>query len=112
MAKKKCTLTKSEFDALQPALEKAITDRLSGIKPIGAPPAGTDVFDDVVEIDSKLVATEVQPVVTKVLGEEFPLKLIQKGGYETPGEAVQHLLSQLRSWCRPDESIQVGAAAP
>lgn len=109
MAKEHSTVTKSEFDAMIDQISKAMIDRLKAIKPLGAPPPDTDVFDRVVEVDSKLVATEVRPAVETLMGEAFPLRLIKKGGYETIEEAVSDLLEKIRGWCAPDQEMTTGA---
>jgi len=103
--------TKPEFDARRSEVEKALHERFEGVKPIGAPPTETDVFDGVVAIDSKLVATEARPVIEKVMGAPFPLKLIRKGGYGSKEDAVNHLVAGLREWCR-DESTATAGATP
>lgn len=109
MAKSKPAWTKSYFDAHTLEVQKLLADRLAGVKPIGAPPAGTDVFDGVVEIDSKLVAAECRPVIEKLMDAEFPLGLIQKGGYGSKDEAVDHLIKGLRDWCLDDTGSSAAA---
>lgn len=109
MAKAHANLTRSQFDALLPQIKKAIVDRLKALKPLGAPPPETDVFDRVVEVASKLVATEVRPAVETVMGQPFPLRLIKKGGYETVDDAVKDLLEKIRDWCAPNRA-KTGAA--
>ena len=96
---KKPILTRSAFDALEPGLRMELRRKLESIKPIGESPTGTDVWDRIVPIDSKLVVTEIRPLVKKYLEASFPLKFVKKGGYKTPAEAIDHLMPQLRKWC-------------
>lgn len=99
MAKKKPCLTRSEFDAQEKALRSKLRARLDDVEPIGTPAGESDVWDKVLPIDSKLVATELRPVVKELLGALFPLKFIKKGGYQSPDDVLNHLLPQLRKWC-------------
>ena len=98
----KPTKTRSAFGAEESALRSDIKSKLESIKPIGAPDGDTDVWDRVAPIDSKLVVTEIRPLVRERLGAPFPLRFVRKGGYESVDEAVDHLLPQLRQWCPPD----------
>jgi len=92
-------ITRSVFVAQEAALRSELKDRLDAIEPIGTPAANTDVWDKVPPMASKLVVTELRPVVKERLGALFPLKFVRKGGYESPEEVLDHLMPQLRKWC-------------
>lgn len=102
MTKKEPCVTRSAFDAQAAALRSELKARLEAVEPIGATPPGTDVWDKILTMGSKLVVTELRPVVKERLGAPFPLKFVKKGGYETPEDVVEHLMPQLRNWCPPD----------
>ena len=106
MTKPKACVTRSAFDAQASALEGELKVRLDNIEPIGTPPSGTDVWDKGLPIDSKLVVTELRPVVKERLGAPFPLKFVRKGGYNSPDELIRHLMPQLRKWCPADAPTQ------
>ena len=98
----KPTKTRSAFGAEESALRSEIKRRLEAVEPIGVPDGDTDVWDRVAPIDSKLVVTELRPLVKERLGGLFPLRFVRKGGYDSVDEAVDHLLPQLRQWCPPE----------
>ena len=97
--RKKPSKTRSAFDAEEPGLRRALKARLDAIEPIGSAPDGADVWDRVVPIDSKLVVTELRPLVKDRLGALFPLNFVRKGGYQSVDEALEHLMPQLQTWC-------------
>ena len=103
MPEKKPSISANEFHAIESDLRKSLQDRLEDeAAPIGGSDVkleGTDVWDGVVAINSKFVATELRPLVKKKLGDRFPLKFIKKGGYPSVKEALDHLMPQLRDWC-------------
>ena len=104
-------ITRSAFDAQESALRTKLKARLDAVEPIGTPPADTDVWDKVLPFDSKLVVTELRPVVKAHLGASFPVKFVQKGGYESPEKVLQHLMPQLRKWCPANVAVPIEASA-
>ena len=111
VTRKKPSVTRSAFDAQQPRLRSDLKARLDAVEPIGAPPVGTDVWSQVVPIDSKLVVTELRPLIKERLGALFPLKFVRKGGYESSEEAIEDLMPQLRRWCPPDVALSIERSA-
>ena len=105
MTREKPSVTRSGFDAQEPRLRSELKGRLDAVEPIGDRPDGTDVWTGVVPIDSKLVVTELRPLVKERLGALFPLKFVRKGGYESSQEAIEDLIPQLRKWCPPDVAM-------
>ncbi len=103
-AKEMPTLTRSGFCELKSSLSRELLGVLNSIEQIGVPPKDTDVWDKVLPIDSKLVATKLRPIVKKYLGARFPLKFIRKGGYKSPEEVLEHLMPQLLDWCPEDRT--------
>lgn len=94
------------FRELKPMLQQRLFAVLNCLEPIGLPSEGTDVWDRVLSMDSKLVVTELRPIVTEYLGTPFPLEFVRKGGYESPEEVIAHLMPQLHQWCTLDNSEQ------
>ena len=111
MTKKVPSLFRAGFNRIEPQLRSELIEALDDLEPIGTPPAGTDVWDGVVAIDSKLAVTELRPIVKEHLGELFPLKFVRKGGYASASEAIEHLIPQLREWCHDDSSSNVEPAS-
>ena len=109
--KKKPCMTRSAFDAQAPALRSELKGRLEAVEQIGTPPAGTDVWDKVLPMGSKVVVIELRPVVKERLGALFPLKFVRKGGYESPEEVLEHLMPQLRNWCQAEVAIHAEGSA-
>ena len=97
--KKSPVISRFEFDQQAETLEREFRICLEAIKPIGISPSDTDVFDHLVPMDSKLVVSELRPIVKRHLGRIFPLKFVQKGGYESVNATIDHLMPQLREWC-------------
>lgn len=104
-------IKRSGFDARESTIRSELKARLDAVKPIGTPPAGTDVWDQVLPIGSKLVVTELRPVVREHLGALFPLKFVRNGGYESPEEVLEHLIPQLRKWCPADAAMHIEGSA-
>ena len=98
----KPSMTRSGFDARQSTLRSKLKTRLDKVEPIGMPSTDTDVWDKVRAIGSKLVVTELRPIVKEHLGASFPVKFVQKGGYKSPEDVLDHLMPQLRNWCSAD----------
>ena len=92
-------MTLAEFHRIEAALRQELLNFLNDLEPIGSSPEDTDVWDGVKLIDSKLVVTELRPLVKEILDVLFPLKFVRKGGYDSSEEAVNHLLPQIRKWC-------------
>ena len=111
MTKKKPYMTRSAFDAQEAALRSELKARLDAVEPIGTPPAGTDVWDKVLPMGSKLVVIELRPGVKERLGALFPLKFVRKGGYESPEEVLEHLMPQLRKWCPAEVAMHAEGSA-
>lgn len=111
MTRNKPCITRSTFDARESALRSELKARLDAVKPIGTAPAGSDVWDQVRQFDSKLVVTELRPAVKKHLGALFPLKFVQNGGYESPEKVLEHLMPQLRKWCPADVAMYTEGSA-
>lgn len=111
MTNKKPCIARSAFDAQEAELRSELKALLDAVEPIGEPPAGTDVWDKVLPMGSKLVVTELRPVVKKHLGALFPLKFVRKGGYESPEEVLEHLMPQLRKWCPAEVATHAEGSA-
>ena len=108
---KKPCMTRSAFGAQEAALRSELKARLDAIEPIGTLPAGTDVWDKVVHMDSKLVITELRPLVKKRLGALFPLRFVRKGGYESPEQVLEDFMPQLRKWCTAEVVMHAEVSA-
>lgn len=54
----------------------------------------TDIFDDLPEIDSKIVPL-TSPIFEKHLGVKLNLNLIRKGGYESIDHLITHLVPRM-----------------
>lgn len=112
MTMKKPWMTRSVFDTQASALRGELKARLDAVEPIGIPPPnGKDVWDQVLPVGSKLVVTELRPVVKQRLGAPFPLKFVQKGGYESADQVLDHLMPQLRQWCPADVAMHSEGSA-
>jgi hypothetical protein len=90
-------LSQSEFEKLVPKLSKGLTSALVQEKDDCAlPELKKDPFWSAPEVDSKTVA-KLSPMVKEITGFRINPRWIKKGGYKSIGEAVSHVIDQIRA---------------
>ncbi len=115
-AKHKPAITKTEFDAIEQELRKALEqwweDEKADLEADPPPqdPATDPLWDGMPEIDSKSVV-KASPVIRQKIGADLDPKLIRKGGYTSFDDLANDLLPKLRDTC-PDAHPPEAAEPP
>lgn len=101
----KIALTTTEFDSKLPALTQVLQARLVEEVTLDEfsiafddSGAATDLWD-LPEVPSKAVV-KLSGLVEQHLGIKLPPKFVRSGGYKTVEEAIQDIVTQLRTLCK------------
>lgn len=105
MTAKKQSISQAEFASHEASLRERLTDAIEqeladcAIPDLADDPTSGQVWASLPTVDSKTAHKISASVIEQILGCAFQPAWIRRGGYTSVGEAVTHVVDQIRTHC-------------